>query len=113
EVRMERRKCRRQDLHYTISGGPHQDHAADADLDGATVDLPHLRRAENFHKWRTRTMVISSCSSDEPVHCSTDSLVRAKISLLSSAVYLTTRSVRRPSPNCSPYSFSGSTTPSV
>ena len=102
-----------QKLHHAVPGIFHQDDAGDAGLDGPPVDLAHFRRGQDLHKRRATTMVISSCNSPAPVQCTTASMVRAISSVESALEYFTSRSLRRSSPNISPYTFSGSTMPSV
>ena len=48
--------------------------------DGAPVHFAHLGGGEDFHMRRATTMVMSSCNSEEPVHWTTASMVRAMIS---------------------------------
>src|ERR1019366_3568876 len=109
----QRREPFRQKLYHAVPGILHQDDARDAGLDGPPVHFAHFRSGQDFHKRRATTMVISSCNSPSPVHCTTASMVRAISSAESALAYFTSRSFRRSSPNISPYTFSGSTMPSV
>src|SRR5690348_2810804 len=91
-----------QKFHHAMRGILHQDDSGDACLNRAAVHLPHFGRRENFHMRRATSIVISSCSSPAPVHCTTASIVRAINSLESALAYLTRTSLNRSSPNCSP-----------
>src|SRR5580658_8494520 len=91
-----------QALRNAVRGVLHEHQAGDAHFDGAPVHLAHLGCGQNFHMRRATTMVISSCSSDEPVHCTTASMARAMISEESARVYLSSNSVKRSSPYISP-----------
>ncbi len=81
-------------FHHAMAGILHQDEAGDAELDGAPVHFAHFGRGQNFHMRRATTMVISSCNSDEPVHWSTASMVRAMISEESAWAYLSSSSLQ-------------------
>ena len=109
----ERSEAFGQKLHHAVTGILHQDDARDAGFDGPPVHLAHFRRGQDLHKRRATTMVMSSCNSPAPVQCTTASMVRAISSAESARAYFTSRSFRRSSPNISPYTFSGSTMPSV
>ena len=98
----ERREAFRQKLHYAMRGILHQDDAGNPLLDGLSVHLAHFRRCEGFHNLRATTIVISSCNSPAPVHCTTASMARAMISEESAWAYFTSRSFSRSSPNISP-----------
>src|SRR5262249_6155363 len=102
-----------QKLHYPMPGILHQNDAGNPVHDRLAVYLPHLRSGQNFHMRRATSIVISSCNSPAPVHCTTASIVRAISSAESALEYLIISSLRCSSPNCSPYTFSGSTMPSV
>src|SRR5579871_404860 len=111
------RKPLGQKLHHPMPGVLHEHDPGNSKLDRAPVYLAHLRGGEHgmkrIHMRRTTTIVMSSWSSEEPVHEFTDSMVRAIISDESALAYLITRSFKRSSPNISPYAFSGSQMPSV
>ena len=103
-----------QQFHHTLPGVLHQDHARDAHFDGAPVYFTHLRGGQDLHGRLATSMVISSDNSAaSPDHCMTASITRAMISGDSRSTFLDSKSVRRCSPNISPYSFSGSIMPSV
>ena len=91
-----------QELHNAMPGVLHQNDAGDPQLYRAPIDLAHLRGSEHLHKRRATSMVISSCSSLDPVHWLTDSMVRAMISSEPACEYLIRRSFKRSSPNISP-----------
>ena len=102
-----------QELDDAMSGILHEDDSRDAGFHRPLVHFAHFRRGQNFHKRRATTMVISSCNSPAPVQCTTASMVRAISSAESALAYFTSISFKRSSPNISPYTFSGSTMPSV
>ncbi len=98
----ERSEALHQEFEHAVSGILHQNDARDSGFDCEPVDFAHFGRGQNFHMRRTTTMVISSCNSPAPVHCTTASMVRAINSAESALEYLTSRSLRRSSPNISP-----------
>src|SRR5215471_13812657 len=106
-------ESRGQKLHNAMPGILHEHDAGNPVHDRLAVYLPHLGGGQDSHIRRATSIVISSCNSPAPVHCTTASIVRAINSAESALEYLIISSLRCSSPNCSPYTFSGSTIPSV
>src|SRR5580704_1386696 len=68
---------------------------------------------EQGYSLRASSTVMSSESSGTPVHSRTRSITLSMICASSRSAFLATNSMRRSSPNISPYSFSGSVMTSV
>src|SRR5581483_12520626 len=79
----------------------------------ADNDQPPANVRHRSQILRASRRVMSSNSSGEPVHWRTESRTVAISFWSSRSEFLATRSIRRSSPNISPYSFSGSVMPSV